>query len=430
MLVKKFNKKSISPSRVLYVGVDIGKFKHCARAKVSRNEWTKGCFFGQNRRGFDKLMREIGRWCKRFNCNVIEVGMEPTGNYWKPLFSYLVSRGFTVRLIPPVFVKCEKNKWDNSPLKSDEKDALLIANLLYEGNYIKPTIFPEGMKEARSLVKLYSCMDKEVVRWTNRLESWLSEHFPEFGVVFKNLNCVTVRVLLEKYPFPSLIAQADPDDLKKLLWKASRGNVDGDKAELLLKKAKESVGVGVDSEADEMYLKFVLENLNFLEEKISELKAKISESVKSVSIYPILISLPGVGDMTVAAIIAALGDLKNYKSYRQVLKKVGLNLYHLSSGTHKGKKRISKRGMGVVRKMLYMAAIYHTREGSYYYDKYRSLLGRGVQPKEALVVIMRKLLKVEFALVRDGRVFEEDYRCDMNGATDKDEKPLLCARAA
>ena len=423
MSLKGFNNCGGSPSKILYVGVDIGKFRHCARALVRRKEWTKAFFFGQGRRGFERFLKQISGWCRRFDCDAIRIGMEPTGNYWKPLFVYLSGRGFDVKLVPPLFVKCEKNKHDNSGLKCDEKDALLIATLVHEGSFVNLTVLTRDMKEVKSLVKQLAYVDKAIVAFSNKLGGWAAEHFPELEHIFKKLNNPKVWELLEKYPFPRLVSTANFEDLAEILGV--------DRAQLLLRKAAETVGVGEELDAERMHLIFLLKYLRLLEGDRASLKAAIKKALRVESlrnVVRILTSIPGIGDMNAAAIIAALGDLANYRSYRQVLKKAGLNLYHISSGKFRGKKRISKRGFSFLRKMLYMAAECHTRAGSYYFEKYQSLVGRGLKHKEAMVAIMRKLLKVAFALARDGRVFEHDYRCD--GATDKDGTSLLRALAA
>jgi len=125
--------------------------------------------------------------------------------------------------------------------------------------------------------------------------------------------------------------------------------------------------------------------------------------------YHILRSIDGVGLMCSAAIIADLGDLRLYGNYRQVIKKSGLNLFSLSSGGYKGREHISRRGSGFLRRNLYMAALRHTRPGSAFYEKYSCMRERGKGFRSSMVAIMRRILKVAFALVRDDRYFNKEY---------------------
>ena len=61
--------------------------------------------------------------------------MEPTGHYWKPLANYLILHRITVVMVNPYHTKRAKELDDNSPTKSDKKDAFTIAKLVRDGRY-------------------------------------------------------------------------------------------------------------------------------------------------------------------------------------------------------------------------------------------------------------------------------------------------------
>jgi len=59
---------------------------------------------------------------------------EPTGHYWFPLAAYLQNEGIKLVLVNPHHVNKSKELEDNTQIKSDYKDAKVIANLVRNGN--------------------------------------------------------------------------------------------------------------------------------------------------------------------------------------------------------------------------------------------------------------------------------------------------------
>jgi len=405
-----FNRRKDYPAGTLFVGADIGKGKHCARALNNRDDrQSEPLFFRNCRAGFEKLVERIGKWCRRYDCDNVVIGMEPTGGYWMPLFGYLEEMGFEMNLVSSLKVKRSKDLLDNSPLKSDRKDALLIARLVREGNVLDFRKGSRQIRQVKDLLKLADDLDKTISVYKNRLEYFISVHFPEIGSFFDKLDCPTMRTLLRKYPFPADIVKADFEDVQKLLWRASRGQVKERKAKNIYEAARTTVGLPEEIQAQRWRIQVILDMLDLATERFNDTKKLLEKALGEIPMSEIIDSIQGIDVMGTAAVIAALGDLRQYRNVRQALKKAGLNLYRFSSGKYRGKDRISRRGMALLRKYLFMAALSHTRLGAAFYEKYRSMVNRGVPKKKALVAIMRKLLKVAFALVRDNRFFEVDY---------------------
>ena len=111
----------------------------------------------------------------------------------------------------------------------------------------------------------------------------------------------------------------------------------------------------------------------------------------------------------VAGLIGEVGDFRSYQTISEVTKLAGLNLYEVSSGRHQGKRRISKRGRSLIRKLLYFAALRLIKRGAIYHSTYQSYLKRGMNKMAALTAIIRKLWRMMFAIVRDNREFDSNY---------------------
>ena len=104
--------------------------------------------------------------------------------------------------------------------------------------------------------------------------------------------------------------------------------------------------------------------------------------------------------------IGELAAFKNFRKSSAVEKYVGLNLFEISSGKHKGQRRVSKRGRPLLRKMLYFASLNLVRKDGIFHDKYQSFVGRGTPKPKAMVAISRKLLRIMYAIVRDHKEFD------------------------
>lgn len=112
----------------LYIGVDVGKKAHVAGFISStlllrhhRFEHCPALAFDNSREGFRSLIDRISRYVP---LTQVQVVVEVTGHYHRALLQYLQE------LDIPVFVM-HVQKRQQGLLKSDKRDALGLANLLY-----------------------------------------------------------------------------------------------------------------------------------------------------------------------------------------------------------------------------------------------------------------------------------------------------------
>jgi transposase len=68
-------------------------------------------------------------------------------------------------------------------------------------------------------------------------------------------------------------------------------------------------------------------------------------------------AVPEFGTQTVAVLLAELGAVTRFQRLDQVVAYVGMDIEIKQSGKWRGQAKLSKRGSGLVRRMLYMAAI-------------------------------------------------------------------------
>jgi transposase len=116
-----------------------------------------------------------------------------------------------------------------------------------------------------------------------------------------------------------------------------------------------------------------------------------------------LLSIPGVGDVLCSAFLAFLPELGQL-GRRQVAALVGVAPMDNDSGRRKGARSIYG-GRPALRSILYMAALAAARFNKPLAAFYSRLRNAGKKPKVAIVAVMRKLVVMANALIRDQRVY-------------------------
>ena len=117
--------------------------------------------------------------------------------------------------------------------------------------------------------------------------------------------------------------------------------------------------------------------------------------------FDILQSIPGIGDATALAILIEMPELGSLEP-KCAASLAGLAPIARDSGQHRGK-RFIRGGRGTLRQALYMPALVAARFNPQLKAKYEALRAAGKPPKVAITAIMRKLLILANALLRDRR---------------------------
>lgn len=403
---------------VLVIGVDIAKRSHVAVAQVYEGKVSKPLAFANSRTGFEQLLAWMDQMTARFGTKGIVIGLEPTGHYWKPLAEWLRRHGNEVRLVPPVFTHRAKELIDGSPLKSDSKDAHVIADLVRQGKSRALTNQDNVFQELRSLSECRHRLVKERLSLVNRLHRLLDMLFPELPALFHRLDCPTVRALLKVAATPDEILTLGIEPLTRLLRSASHGNLGQARAEELRQAASQSIACQERVAPLRMELPFTLTKLDLVASQVEQVEQQMVVTLKQVDYASHLLSIPGIGVITVAIILGEVGDLRGYRHARQVIKKAGLNLYEKSSGQHQSQHHITKRGRAELRRVLFMAVLRMFGAKGAFREYYQRMVKTKAKTKIA-VAAMRRLLSTIFALVRDGSRFESERLLGSSGRTEK-----------
>jgi len=123
--------------------------------------------------------------------------------------------------------------------------------------------------------------------------------------------------------------------------------------------------------------------------------------------FKLLVTIPGVGALTAAGLLAELGDLSRFDNAKQVAAFAGLTPKEHQSGTSvSGPNGISKLGSPHLRRLLYMPAIVAQEHNPTVKAFCEHLLVKGKQKMSVVVAAMRKLLHLAFGVVRNKTPFQ------------------------
>jgi len=149
-------------------------------------------------------------------------------------------------------------------------------------------------------------------------------------------------------------------------------------------------------------------HIGFLDEEIKTLEQDIESLINQHYQWQekskLLRSMPGVGQVTAATLIAELPELGQVNRQKIALL-VGVAPLNQDSGHKRGKRRVYG-GRATVRRVLYMAAVTATRSDPTLKAFLENLRARGKEWKVAITACMRKLLTILNAMVRDGREWQ------------------------
>jgi transposase len=340
--------------------------------------------------------------------NNLLVGIEATGGFWENIFSFLKDKGFDIVLLNPY----NTNKFREAlskKAKTDDIDALIIAQLLRTGEYVQSQVAKENIQALRELTNLRYEFVKERKNLQRQVYSLLNITFPEYQktVIAKPFSLASMAIL-EKFPTAKHLSQAKTKHIEKIVRSIVGNNFSIKNIQELIQTAKNSIYSGRAAGARATTLRMLLHHIQKLSDSIekleTEMKEILSPSDKDGS-FPgeNLLSIKGVGDKTLAALLSYLGsDGSNFHDAKSAVGYVGFYPKIYQSGQTKKDNNISKRGPKVLRWALYMAAGASLRHNKEMRTLYHKKLSQGKTEKQALICVGKKLLQIALSLLKSG----------------------------
>jgi transposase len=388
--------------KTLVIGADVAKKTHVARAVDFRGiELGKDCVFHNNQEGLTKLtswMKELSQIHEKTD---IIFGVEPTGHYWFPLAAFLKVQGINIVVVNPHHVNKSKELEDNSQTKSDYKDAKVIADLVRNGKYSEPNLPIKEYAELRILMNLREKVMVSLNQVKARITNWFDRYFPEYPEVFKDWEGKASLMAMRQFPTPEEIVSVGSRGVLAH-WKTEiKQGVGIKRAEQLYAAAFVSIGITEGLTAARIELTTLLQQYDLYCKQEETIMAEVLKILEKIPGTAQMLSIPGIGVLTVAGFLAEVGDLNNYDHGQQIIRLAGLNLTENSSGKRKGMTGISKRGRSRLRGLLFRCMLPMVAKNEEFKALHKHYTTRSQNPlkkKQSIIALCGKLIRVLYTL--------------------------------
>lgn len=382
----------------------MAKDKLVARAVAGDGRTGKSLTFGCNLAGFESLQGYAQRSLTNLGASGYVVAMEPTGHYGEPLAAWLSARGVEVHAVQPLKTARAKELYDGTWRKTDEKDALVIADLCRRGLGSRWRLQTGAFAALRVLTRRREQLVERRRQVVNRVHRHRDVLFPELRGLFSKLEGRASRWVLRHVPTPAAVSTMGVEALAEKLYEASRRQLGRARAEAMVAAARSSVGISEAAASHEFALGQLLDELEALLAQLKAVERQMTEQLAAVPYAGRLLTVPGFGPVIVASLLGEFGDLRNYRVAAQLIKMAGLDLAESSSGERQGHHHISRRGRPYARQLLFMAALSAGKKALA--ERRRRLVEEKGKPAPVAVIANAcALLRISHALVRDDQDF-------------------------
>ena len=275
----------------------------------------------------------------------------------------LQARGYTVKLIPPQFVKpyVKSNK-------SDAKDAEAICEAMSRPNMRFVTV---------------KRVEQQDIQATHRIRAELMTQ--------RTAKANQIRGLVAEY---GLVAPKHLSSLRAAIpcWLEDAENgLTGDFRALLQ-------GVWTD--------------LLLLDDRVGELDQKIKQLADNNEDCVRLQQLRGIGPMTSTAMIASVGDARQYNKSRQMAAAIGITPKQHSSGDRDRLLGISKRGDVYLRTLMIHGArsvVANAKHKDDRLSRWVTNIANKKHPNVAAVALANKTARIAWAMLRHETDYDPDF---------------------
>lgn len=389
------------------VGIDIGKNHHEASiVSPEGKQIGRSLRFATTHKGADSLMRFI---FKNIGNSPCVFGMEATGHYWYPIYSFLKAKGYTIYVINPIQSDSLRKMYIRQT-KNDSIDSFLIAEVIRFGQFGTTSMADENILAMRQLCRYRDSVISSRTEIKLRIGTIMEQIFPEYEKQFSSLWVSTSMGILEKYLTPENIENTPIDELFEIIKDKIHNRLTKAKAISIKEAAADTFGIKIAQDAFSFQLKQLIDRMNFLDKQIEALDIEIMKYYEQFDCY--LHTIPGIGIIGAATILAEIGDISRFKNSSALVAFAGIDPTVRQSGefnsTHN---HMSKRGSPYLRHAIFLAATtcsFHNSPLNAYYKKKRD---QGKHHLTATGAVARKLTTIIYAVLRDSKPYEPKKFC-------------------
>lgn len=388
-----------------YVGIYIAKHTHVCASKFEDGQIHGKTFaFTNDDEGFRSLLSRFEELEATPESTLVV--MESTGHYWIPLWEFLDAHGFEIAVVNPVLTDAFRKADTLRKTKTDQVDALLIAEFARFKRLGPSKVSPEETEGLKQLTRYRHHLVTERTSFKNMLTSIADRLFPELAGLFASNGSATAKAIMSRFGSAANVAASDIRTITKVISEASHGHYGREKATEIKEAARRSVGSTFASDALAFEASHIASFIDHITEEIDEIDSEIARIIDPKT-NELLQSIPGIGPVCAATIAAEVGDPNRFATPGKLMAYSGIDATKHQSGKFDGdKQHMSKRGSAPLRDALMTAADRARMYDPYFGDYYDSLKTRGKHHFVAVSACARKLCGVILAVLKEQRPYE------------------------
>jgi transposase len=345
--------------------------------------------FGTTRAELESLGDWLACW------GVTRVGMEATGDYWKPVFFLLESRGFDCQLYNAGQVKALPGR-----PKTDRADSAWLARITERGSVCSSFVPPEPIRRLRTHTRYRRHLTQARTAEMQRVEKLLEDGHLKLSSVISEIHGVSGRDMLDAIA----AGQRDPRALAQLARGSMRGKI---------RRLEEALDCSFFTDDHAAVLAMMLAAIDGYTAQIQALTEKI-ETLIAPYLRQVdqLDAVHGIGRVCAQDMIAETGtDMTVFPTAAHLVSWAKWSpQVKQSAGKRKGS-NATGRGNPYLGAALGEAAISAGRTQSFLGARYRRLTRR-MPSKKALVATGNSILTIYHALLSDPEACYQDLGAD------------------
>lgn len=336
--------------------------------------------------------------------NLILVGLEASGgveNNWLRGLRDLELPELRVYRVNPLAVKKSREANRLHESVTDPTSARAVAEYLKAREKCLACEDEPALEEARAFENFIASQIKQTARLKIQLQQLLINTHPELTQFTRSGLKSWALTLLERFPTSHALAQADPHELAEIPF------VTEARAQKIIAAAKTSVASARTPQTGQLVSELARE-IQRMAKKTKQLLDLLHAPFLHDPIVALYQSVPGIGLATAVYLRLALGDCRRFHSAAAAVAFCGLDPRIHQSGDVKRSLKISKRGRGRIRALLFQCAKAAIRSEGVFRKFYERLVGRGKPKMVALTAVMSKMVRIAYALQLKQQAFTPD----------------------
>ena len=400
----------------LFVGIDVSSQKLDVCFMDSEDQILHEASLPNDINGALTIKKNILKFSETILYDVIKVGMESTSVYsFHPATflaedAELTELGIEVIVQNPKTISRFKGLFEED--KTDTIDARRIADFLRLGLHATSVIKEEKYV---ALQRLTRSRYQLVEQMTECKQHFLENLYYKCNTLTKDVETsvfgATMMDLLTESLSLGEIAEMEIEDLAAMLQQKGRGRFSDPKklAKAINKAIRDSYRLGkvLEGSVDVVLATYAM-MIKTLKQQIKELDKAIEKLLEIIPEAQCLLSIPGIGPVYCAGILAEIGQIERFDNQAKLAKYGGLYWKRKQSGNYESERTsLTRTGNHYLRYYLVEAAnSVKNREpvySEYYYKKYDEVPKH--KHKRALVLTARKLVRMVDVLLRNHQLY-------------------------